>query len=68
MPPCKHYGSMQDMQNDASRFVSTNSFKTVVSPNKRETILKLVKEQSTASLHAMASPKMSTGMSPYPND
>lgn len=45
MPPCSHYESSEKVAAEAARIISSPKFKEVISPSKRNNLIKMVKSQ-----------------------
>jgi len=60
VPPCKHYNSAVEVSNDADSIINSAGFKTIMSPSKRENLLRKVKEAQ----HQPEASQQSIGLMP----
>lgn len=44
IPPCKHYESPDDILADARNFITSDNFKSHLSPKKRQSLMRAVKD------------------------
>ena len=46
IPPCKHYDNQEDMMVDAKSYLTSDNFKSHLSPKKRQGLILAVRENS----------------------